>query len=190
MQWIRTAGVCALAAAMLTGPAEAKVGRCALPEEMSAVQAAAIQQELMVAALTCNEISRFNAFQTGFGPELRASDATLERMFKRLFGSSRGEAQYHAFKTKLANDSSMRSIRDNPGYCQEAAAMFTQALAPLKPGLVTFANGTQVVIEQRPADACPAGVEPSQSADTGAGAGITKAKPLTILEIVRTSEAN
>jgi hypothetical protein len=167
MQSIRMACVCAVAATALSGTAMAKVSRCALPEEVSAVQAAAIQQELMVAALTCNEVSRFNAFQTGFGPELRASDAKLERMFKRLFGPARGEAEYHAFKTKLANDSSMRSIRDNPGYCQEAAAMFTQALAPVKPALVTFANGTQVVIEQRPADACPAGAEASQSAETG-----------------------
>lgn len=163
---IRVAGVCMVMLVALTGAAGARVGRCALPAEMSAVQAAAIQQELMVAALTCNEVSRFNAFQTGFGPELRASDATLERMFKRLLGPTRGEAEYHAFKTKLANDSSMRSIRDNPGYCQEAAAMFTEALAPIKPALVTFVNGTQVVIAQRPADACPAGAEATQSAET------------------------
>jgi hypothetical protein len=125
-----------------------------MPEEVSAVRVAAIQQELMVAALTCHEISRFNAFQTGYGPELRTSDATLLRMFRRLYGGSRGEGRYHAFKTKLANDSSIRSIHDNPGYCQEAGTMFTTALAAERPTLVAFARNLTVTMQEQPADGC------------------------------------
>ena len=124
-----------------------------MPEEVSAIRVAAIQQELMVAALTCHEVSRFNQFQTGYGPELRSSDATLLRMFRRLYGGRRGEAAYHAFKTKLANDSSMRSIHDNPGYCQEAGAMFATALADARPTLAAFARNLTVIPEQ-PADGC------------------------------------
>jgi hypothetical protein len=148
----------ALAACLAVGgEALARGGRCAAPEEVSAIQAAAIQQELMVAALTCNEVTRFNAFQTGFGPELRVSDGRLEHLFRRLDGARRGEAEYHAFKTKLANDASIRSIHDNPAYCQEAASMFMAALVPQKPALVTFAVVTPVTIEQRPVDACATG---------------------------------
>lgn len=149
----RMAGAVALAGSVFAGDAQARGPSCAKPEEVSAIQTAAIQQELMVAALTCNEISRFNAFQTGYAPELRRSDATLARMFKRLYGR-RGEAAYHSFKTKLANDASMRSIHDNPSYCQEAGSWLAGALAPSKPALFAFANSVQVTIEARPAEAC------------------------------------
>ena len=146
-------GAFTLAAILMTGAAAAQSAKCAKTKEVSAIQTAAIQQELMVAALTCNEIARFNAFQTGFGPELRASDATLARMFKRLYGPRRGEAEYHAFKTRLANDSSMRSIHDNPGYCREAATIFSSALMPQRPRLEEFA-ATVPVVEHGPVDSC------------------------------------
>ena len=153
------AGAVALATVVAANTAVARPTRsaapspkCAKADEVSAIQAAAVQQQLMVAALTCNEISRFNTFQTNFGPELRASDATLARMFKRLYGA-RGEAEYHAFKTRLANDSSIRSIHDNVNYCQQAGALFTSALLPAKPTLVSFVSVVQVV-EESPVNSC------------------------------------
>ncbi len=151
----KSLAVCAmaLAAIMAAGVAAARTGKCAKPEEISAVQTAAVQQELMVAALTCNEIARFNAFQTGFGPELRASDAVLAKMFKRLYGARQGAAEYHAFKTRLANDSSMRSIHDNPGYCREAGAILSSALSGTRVRLTEFIATVQVV-QASPIDSC------------------------------------
>ena len=152
MGWNVSAGlVCAVA--LMTGTCAAAAPRCARPDEVTAIQAAAIQQELMVAALTCNEVEHFNAFQTSFGPELREYDSKLERMFKRLYGSSRGEAEYHAFKTRLANHSSIRSIRDNASYCREAGLVFGAALTADKPSLSSFVAGIQVV-EDSPVDSC------------------------------------
>jgi hypothetical protein len=95
-----TAGLCCLAALAASDGAMG-ASRCARPDEVTAIQVAMIQQELMVAALTCNEVEHFNAFQTSFGSELRSSDGRLEHMFKRLYGASRGEAEYHSFKTRL-----------------------------------------------------------------------------------------
>jgi hypothetical protein len=152
MRWAAV-GVCAILSLVIARAADARA-LCAKPEEMSAIQTSAIQQELMVAALTCNEVARFNAFQTGFGSELRIEDAILAHMFKRLYGARRGEAAYHAFKTKLANDSSMRSIHDNPGYCHEADSLLSTALAPAKPALIAFVNSATVVLAQSPAQAC------------------------------------
>lgn len=154
MGWGLRTGALVLAAMVGAGSAALAQSRCAKPEEVSAIQTAAIQQELMVAALTCNEVTRFNAFQTGFGPELRVSDAKLARMFRRLYGPRRGEAEYHSFKTKLANESSIRSIHDNPSYCQEAGAMLASALVANKPALTAFVGATTVVIASKPADAC------------------------------------
>ncbi len=147
-------GAIALSAVVAAGGAMAMPpSKCAKPVEVTAIQAAAIQQELMVAALTCNEISNFNAFQTGYSGELRASDATLERMFKRLFGGTRGEAEYHAFKTRLANNSSMRSIKDNPNYCHEASQVFAAALGSQRPTLADFVSGIPVN-DPSPVDSC------------------------------------
>jgi len=149
---VALASIAAMGMAMGTA-AMAGTAKCAKPDEITAVQAAAVQQELMVAALTCNQIANFNAFQTGFGPELRSSDNSLQQMFRRLYGGGRGTAEYHAFKTRLANDSSIRSIRNNADYCHEAAQVFSQALAADKPSLGVFVASIQVS-EQSPVDSC------------------------------------
>lgn len=127
--------------------------RCARPDEVSAIQAAAIQQELMVAALTCNEISNFNSFQTGYGRELRGSDSRLQKMFQRLYGFRQGESEYHAFKTRLANDSSIRSIHGNADFCHEARQVFAAALGSERPSLAAFVSGIEVS-EQSPINSC------------------------------------
>jgi hypothetical protein len=148
-------GACAVAwafgQAVICGQAMA-APPCAKDDEVTAIQASAIQQQLMVAALTCNAVGNFNAFQRGFATELRKSDANLMKMFKRFYGRG-GEREYHAFKTRLANDSSMRSIRDNPGYCAAAQVVFDAALAPQKPTLANFVSGVQVQ-ESSPFSSC------------------------------------
>jgi hypothetical protein len=149
----RRTGVGAVALALVTAATGAMGGpRCASSDEVTAIQAAAIQQQLMVAALTCNQIEHFNAFQTSYGKELRRSDASLEKMFRRLY-AGHGEAEYHAFKTRLANDSSIRSIHDNPGYCHDAGMVFDAALISDKPTLAGFVSGIEVS-EQGPIDSC------------------------------------
>ena len=107
----KTKKICTIAVAMVAATANVAVAapKCANSDEVTAIQAAAIQQQLMVAALTCNQIDHFNAFQTTYSKELRRSDASLAHMFHRLYGGH-GESEYHAFKTRLANDSSMNRM--------------------------------------------------------------------------------
>lgn len=153
MRWKRGASAIALAGLVASSTTAWGAPKCARPDEMTAIQVAAVQQELMVAALTCNEIEHFNAFQTGFAPELRTWDARLMKMFQRLFGYRQGQGQYHAFKTRLANNSSMRSIHNNPDYCHEAAQVFAAALVSQKPTLEAFVSGIPV-IDQGPVNSC------------------------------------
>lgn len=160
------AGALSLAGFLVAGNALAASGKCAKANEMTAIQAAAVQQELMVAALTCDQVTNFNAFQTGFGPELRTADATLLKMFRRIFGGRQGETQFHAFKTRLANDSSIREIHDNQAYCKEAADVFAAALAPSKPTLAAFVSGVTIE-EQSPVDSCDIRVATSLSRLSG-----------------------
>src|ERR1700677_3236758 len=125
----------AMALAMVTDASGALAApKCATSDEVTAIQSAVIQQQLMVAALTCNQIEHFNAFQTSYAKELRRSDASLQHMFRRLY-AGHGDAEYHAFKTRLANDSSIRSIHDNQGYCHDAGMVFDAALISDKPTL-------------------------------------------------------
>ncbi|HEX3809046.1 MAG TPA: hypothetical protein VHW02_05040 [Rhizomicrobium sp.] len=167
-----------------TGVAQA-ASQCAKGDEVTAVQAASIQQQLMVAALTCNQITNFNAFQISYGPELRAADATLMKMFKRFYGGSHGEAEYHAFKTRVANDSEMRSIHDNPTYCQAATTVFTTALAPAKPTLAVFVSGVQIM-EANPFDSCEIRVAASLP---GATAMMIVPKPKPMMSDVATAQS-
>jgi len=177
------AGALSLAGMLVAGNAlAAPSSKCAKADEVTAIQAAAVQQELMVAALTCDQITNFNAFQTGFGPELRTSDATLLKMFKRIFGGRQGESEFHAFKTRLANDSSIREIHDNQAYCKEAADVFAAALGPAKPTLAAFVSGVTIE-EQSPVNSCDIRVASSLPGLAAAAGGpvtfiLPKPKPM------------
>lgn len=147
------AGVCVLAIATAGSPVQAKGAKsqCAKDNEVVAIQATAVQQQLMVAALTCSEVANFNAFQTGYNKELRVADGALLKMFKRFYGK-RGEAEYHAFKTRVANNAEMRSIHDNQGYCATAHTIFT-SMSSDHPVFDNFVAAIPVS-ESSPVNAC------------------------------------
>jgi len=130
---------------------------CASAAEISAIQVAAVQQELTDAALACGpkEVALFNRFQTVFNKELRKSDATMLRMFKRLNGNAGGNAAYDSFKTRAIAHAEQR--RTKPGahdnFCRTAGVVFAAALAPDKPVLEDFVSGVPVN-EANPVDSC------------------------------------
>ena len=55
--------------------------------------------------------------------ELQASDRALQNFFRRMSGA-KGDEQFHAYKTHLANASSMQSIGNMPAYCADAKTTF------------------------------------------------------------------
>jgi len=101
--------------------------RCAGSDDVYALRAAAVQQRLMVAAFSCQAIDRYNKFVLAYRKDLQVSDQALQRFFRRLNGQT-GTADYHSFKTRLANSSSIQSIGDVQGYCANAEATFADAL--------------------------------------------------------------
>jgi hypothetical protein len=143
----RYARIAAVAALSLSLPVEGALAAtpCAKPQDIVAVQAAAVQQELMVAALTCEAIPLYNQFVTTYQPELQATDKTLKSFFRKLNTKS-GTADYHAFKTKLANMASQRSIANITTFCDNAKTAFTAALDSAKSTLAAFVS-TQPVSE-------------------------------------------
>jgi hypothetical protein len=130
---------------------------CATAAEISAIQVAAVHEELSDASLACGDhaVQQFNKFQTRFLPELRRSDALMLSMFKRLDGTVRGNAAYDSYKTRaIAHAEQRRTI---PGaaenFCKAAEIVFAAALAPDKPVLEDFVAGVPVE-ENSPVDSC------------------------------------
>ena len=76
-------------------------------------------------------------------------------MFKRLYGSSKGNAAYDSYKTRAIAHAEQR--RTMPGaaanFCKTADIVFAAALAPDKPVLEDFVAGVPVE-ENNPVDAC------------------------------------
>lgn len=165
------AGVCLLAFTIgATGVADAARRRavrvpatCAQPTEITAIQVTAVQQQLMVSALSCDPagvadtekqfVSKFNQFQIAYGPELRSSDAALLKMFKRVYGARKGDDEYNAFKTRAASHSEMKRIHGFQDFCKAADLVFAAALAPAKPTLADFVSGVPVE-EATPVNSC------------------------------------
>jgi hypothetical protein len=142
-------GACLLAL-LAVGAVDATAARrsssCADPGEVSALQTAAVQQELMDSALGCGQpfVQKFNAFQTAYSGELRRSDRTLLTFFKRLYGPSKGDAEYNLFKTNMASKAEMRRVHNITDFCTSADLVFAAALAANKPSLTDFVSGVQI----------------------------------------------
>jgi hypothetical protein len=127
--------------------AAAGTAGCARPEDMNALKAAAIQQRLMVAALSCNAAALYNDFVRAYQKELQASDKALQNYFRRLAGVS-GDERYHAYKTHLANASSMESIHNITDYCASTKTEFDASLTNTKTGLTAFVSGQSVTVDE------------------------------------------
>ena len=139
------------------GAAQAKRAlKCADPAEVTAMQASAVQQELMDAALTCGEAAQtnYNIFQTSFGPELRRSDKTLLQMFHRVLGYRKGDAAYNLYKTELAAKAELRRVHGHQDFCTAANLVIGAALAPERPNLNDFVSGVQVKDIEGPVASC------------------------------------
>jgi len=114
--------VAAIGLGALAVPAQASLV-CVTAAEMKVLQSAALQQQLMVAALSCGQHDDYNRFVTAYRPRLLQSDNALKAFFA---GKSRGE-DYNAYKTRIANVASLKSIRDAK-FCDSARKVFDLAL--------------------------------------------------------------
>lgn len=112
----------------VAAPAMAAGSACATAADEAAINTRVLQTELMVAALSCGEKDRYNAFVTTFKDQLSYNGQALRTMFKRVHGA-RGDYEMNAFVTRLANDASQRNSTSRAGYCASASQTFSEALA-------------------------------------------------------------
>ena len=116
------------------------------------MQAAAVQQQLMVAALSCDSVKLYNSFVIAYQKELYAADRQLLKFFRRMKPRG-GELDYHSFKTRMANMSSQLSIHDIASFCTTSKAAFALALGPTRSNLADFV-ATQPIIETSTYQVC------------------------------------
>ena len=113
---------------------------CAGAQDLTALQVAAVQQQMVVGALACEKSGLYNDFVTQYQDELISSDQALQAYFMRRAPKT-GTDDYHAFKTKMANYYSARSGDNRTIFCSKAEALFHDALTGQKKSLAAFALG-------------------------------------------------
>jgi hypothetical protein len=104
---------------------EALAASCNPPHEAAAIHTAALQQEAMVAAFMCRDVSAYNTFVLSHQAALQEADRALKAYFQRT-APQRAFDAYNLYKTDLANASSLRSVHD-PEFCRRANANFAAA---------------------------------------------------------------
>lgn len=112
---------------LLSNPLAAS--ECASPSDQAALKTAAVQQQLMVAALICHDVYEYNRFVVGHRGELIDSDDALKAYFQKG-DKQRGTATYNKYKTELANAASLLSSREPDSFCDAAAHAFDAVLGP------------------------------------------------------------
>jgi len=119
---------------------------CASAPDLTALQVAAVQQELMVAAFMCgdSDTALYNRFVLTYRKDLQESDFALQAFFARM---SQADGNYDTYKTKLANVYSSRSASNRGAYCRIARVAFHAALNEGKKTLTQFVMAQPVSFE-------------------------------------------
>jgi hypothetical protein len=92
---------------------------CPSRVDIQAMEAATLQQTLMVAGFTCHASGDYNRFVLAHRSELQKSDAALLAYFQR----NGGTAAYHTYKTHLANQAALTSSHSDR-FCDDAGQLF------------------------------------------------------------------
>ena len=92
---------------------------CATPPEQAALRSRAVQSDLVVAALNCDERDRYAAFVGRFEPQLAEQGRLLRAFFMRNYGED-GQAELDRYVTRLANEASTLSARAGGIFCARA----------------------------------------------------------------------
>jgi len=131
--------------------AGANAVQCTSGADQAALRTAAVQQQLMVAALKCHDVYKYNRFVLGHQSELIDSDDALKAYFQKT-DKQHGTATYNKYKTELANAASLQSSLEPDSFCDSADREFDSVLRPASLASVV-ANAD--LIADAPGASCP-----------------------------------
>jgi len=114
--------IAGLISASIAGPAFAQ---CMQPAERPAFAISALQSQLMVQALICQQQDDYNRFMTTHRSVVFGAYTDVQRHFRR----AGGPRAYDAYSTNTANIHSQVGISQGSLYCANQQSLFPAALA-------------------------------------------------------------
>ncbi|WP_439598616.1 hypothetical protein [Falsiroseomonas sp.] len=148
------------AAVAIGGPAIAQ--SCVQSNERTAFELRALQSQLMVAAITCQRDSDYNAFVRKFQGELGGAYNTIRAHYRRTQGAQ-GQRALDGYITLLANEQSQDGIRQGSRFCQNITPLFQVALAQSSASSLVDISLERNVLNPVTDTACPERATPATS---------------------------
>ncbi len=112
-------------------PAPRWVAKHITPAQQQQLQQAfnviGLKSALMVAALSCNQQDRYDAFMTSFQPHILEEQHVMDAYFRKI-GGHYGQAKEDNFVTLLANNQSVNGIAQGSVFCLNNTAEFQTVL--------------------------------------------------------------
>jgi hypothetical protein len=143
-KFVRALAAVVVAGSTVSSAAAAAKEACVSGAAEQALQLRTVQTELMVGALSCSASARYNEFVKANQPALMAGHTELTRFFTKARG---GQGAMNAFITKLANDASIRSVKNIALFCQETGWLYDAMLSPQRGDLAAFT--ARLLVAQR-----------------------------------------
>lgn len=102
--------------------------QCVRSGEYPAFDITALQNKLMVTALTCDARDKYDAFVMKYRPELVSQEKALSSYFSRAPGR-RARQQHDDYMTQLSNSQSSTGLRQGSLYCRYNLGVFDEVMA-------------------------------------------------------------
>ena len=116
---------------------------CTTAAERDAMVMRALQSQLMVAAVACNQTPAYNSFLTTYQSQFSSAGQQLRGYFNRTYSGS-GEKQMNNFITALANAWSRVHMANMKQYCEATWKFMWQATHPVASAATILSSARQV----------------------------------------------
>lgn len=113
-------------AAVMAVPSLA-LATCLRPAERTAFDIRALQSQLMVVALSCQQHDSYNAFVTRFRSQLGEAHRGVTGYYQRASGRQ-AQREMDQYITNLANNQMQVGITQGSHFCQNQLPLFQQAM--------------------------------------------------------------
>jgi hypothetical protein len=141
-------------AAALIGPGAA-IAACLQPAEKTAFDVRALQSQLMVVALTCQQQDDYNSFVRRHMNELNGAQRGVTSYHRRVHGAQH-QRQLDLYITNLANSQMQAGITRGSFFCREQAPLFQMAIQASTTAELANLTVSREIPQPLGAEACPA----------------------------------
>jgi hypothetical protein len=141
-------------AAALIGPGAA-IAACLQPAEKTAFDVRALQSQLMVVALTCQQQDDYNNFVRRHMNELNSAQRGVTGYHRRVHGAQH-QRQLDLYITNLANSQMQAGITRGSFFCREQAPLFQMAMQASTTAELANLTTSRQIPQPLGAEACPA----------------------------------